>query len=131
MNHLHVIFIEVTGLIILLGITLLQSLGIYTDGISNQIYGLILFFETLLFTMGGVVLRWKRTFFIGVITFVANLAVLLFDPLSRGTLSPTVMWSIFLSVGLFLVVIAVYLERNREKSSQAFRKVIDTLNSWD
>jgi hypothetical protein len=63
--------------------------------------------------------------------FLANLAVLLFDPLGEGPVSPVILWSVFGAVGTALIGGAVYLERNREKSAMAFQQLIDRLETWD
>ena len=129
-DRLLVVVLESVGLSLLLGVTLLQSLGLFTDDVNHQFYSLFLFFESLLVVIWGLSIRWKRPFFGGIAAFIANLAVLLFDPLGEGPVSATILWSVFGAVGISLVAGAVYLERNRERSSAAFRRLVDQLFQW-
>ena len=122
--------LESAGLGLLLVVTLLQSMGLFTDGVNHQVYSIVLFFETLGVVIWGLSVQWKRPFFGGIAAFGANLIVLLFDPLGEGPVSSTILWSVFGAVGTGLVAGAVYLERNREKSSAAFRRMIDRLEAW-
>ena len=126
-----VVWLETAGLSLLLGTTLLQSMGLFTDGVNHQVYGLALFFESLGVVLWGSLVQWKRPFFGGMVAFGANLVVLLFDPLGDGPVPATILWMVFGSVGIALVAGAVYLERNRERSSAAFRRLIDRLETWD
>ena len=130
-NHKAVVLLETSGLLLLLGVTLLQSLGLFTDGVPHQWYGLLLFFESLGLVLWGQMAQWKRPFFGGMAAFLANLAVLLFDPLGEGPVSPVILWSVFGAVGTALIGGAVYLERNREKSAMAIQQLIDRLETWD
>jgi hypothetical protein len=130
-NHKAVVLLETSGLLLLLGVTLLQSLGLFTDGVPQQWYGMLLFFESLGVVLWGLMVQWKRPFFGGMAAFLANLAVLLFDPLGEGPVSPVILWSVFGAVGTALIGGAVYLERNREKSAMAFQQLIDRLETWD
>ena len=130
-NRSLVVLLESIGLSLLLGVTLLQSLGLFTDGVNHQVYSLFLFFESLLVVIWGLSVRWRRPFFGGIAAFIANLVVLLFDPLGEGPVSATILWAVFGAIGISLVASAVYLERNRERSSAAFRKLIDQLSRWD
>ena len=126
-----VVWLETAGLALLLGVTLVQALGLFTDGTSHQVYALVLFFESMAVIFWGIMVRWKRPFFGGIGAFIANLVVLLFDPLGEGPVSATILWSVFGAVGSVLVAGAVYLERNREKSSASFRRLVDRLEAWD
>ena len=130
-DRLPVGVLETTGLALLLGVTLLQSVGLFTDGVDNQVYGFWLFFESLAVIIWGAILRWKRPFFGGIGVFIANLVVLVFDPLADAGGSSTVLWGVFGVIGTALVGGAVYLERNRERTSLAFRQLIDRLDTWD
>ena len=125
-----VTLLESAGLALLLGVTLLQSLGLFTNDVNHQLYSLLLFFESLLVVLWGLSVRWKRPLFGGIAAFIANLAILLFDPLGEGPVSATILWAVFGGVGIALVGSAVYLERNRERSSAALRRVIDQLAEW-
>ena len=126
-----VVWLETAGLSLLLGTTLLQSMGLFTDGVNHQVYGLALFFESLGVVLWGSLVQWNRPFFGGMVAFGANLVVLLFDPFGDGPVPATILWMVFGSVGIALVAGAVYLERNRERSSAAFRRLIDRLETWD
>ena len=130
-NRAPVVLLETAGLALLLGITLMQALGLFTDDVDHQIYSLVLFFESLGVVLWGLLVRWKRPFFGGIAAFIANLAILLFDPLGEGPVSATILWSVFGAVGTALIGGAVYLERNRERSSAALRSMIDRLETWD
>ncbi len=129
-NQRAVRVLESAGLGLLLVVTLLQSMGLFTDGVTHQVYSIVLFFESLGVVIWGLSVQWKRPFFGGIAAFGANLIVLLFDPLGEGPVSSTILWSVFGAVGTALVASAVYLERNREKSSAAFRRMIDRLEAW-
>ena len=74
-NHSVVVLLETTGLLLFLGVTLLQSLGLFTDGITHQWYGLLLFFESLGVILWGLLVQWKRPFFGGIVAFIANLVI--------------------------------------------------------
>lgn len=130
-ERMPVMWLETAGLALLLGVPLMQALGLFTNEINNQVYGLFLFFESMVVIFWGAMVRWKRPFFGGIAAFIANLAVLLFDPLGEGPVSATILWSVFGAVGSALVAGAVYLERNREKSSASFRRLVDRLEAWD
>ena len=122
--------IEAAGILLLLGVTFLQSLGLFTYGVDGHIYGFILAFESLAVIAWGAALRWKRPFFGGIAAFGANLVVLIFNPLVQAG-SPTLMWAIFGGLGAVLLAAAAYLERNREKTSAAFRRIADRLDTWE
>jgi hypothetical protein len=62
-NHKAVVLLETSGLVLLLGVTLLQSLGLFTDGVRHQWYGLLLFFESLGVVLWGLMVQWNRPFF--------------------------------------------------------------------
>ena len=121
---------ETGGILLLLGVTFLQSLGLFTHGVNPYVYGSILVFESLAVIGWGAALRWKRPFFGGIAAFTANLVVLVFNPLVQAG-SPTLMWAIFGGLGAVLLAAAAYLERNREKTTAAFRRIADRLDAWE
>ena len=121
---------ETGGILLLLGVTFLQSLGLFTHGVNPYVYGSILVLESLAVIGWGAALRWKRPFFGGIAAFTVNLVVLVFNPLVQAG-SPTLMWAIFGGLGAVLLAAAAYLERNREKTTAAFRRIADRLDAWE
>ena len=113
--------IDLTGMTLLFGSSLWQSLG--SDGFR---YALLLAIEALLVTWFGATQRLRRHFFAGLGVLVVDVVIQGINPLRA--LDKTIL---FLSLGILLIVTAVLAERKREDIIRTTREWRVRLGAWE
>ncbi|MCH8315672.1 MAG: hypothetical protein IIA64_06840 [Planctomycetes bacterium] len=122
-----------TALLLMLGTTLLQSFGMLGAEGQVFIYGLALLAESLLVIAWGILQRVRLTFVTGIVsTFVAVL-VLVGQPLlpAAAALDVEPLAAIFGGLGVVILAIAIFLERQREVLLERGREWLVQIEDWD
>ncbi|MFC1879306.1 SCO7613 C-terminal domain-containing membrane protein [Chloroflexota bacterium] len=122
-NRVFGLILEGFGLAVLLVTSFIQSLG---D--SGFAYFLLLLGEALLVIWWGAVRRQRLAFFTGIGFSVLNV---LAQIIILVRIYQVNRWFVFLGVGLLLVVLAVFIERRREKLVADAKEWQDTLAAWN
>lgn len=118
--------LEVAGLALLAGVSLLQAVGFLGAGADRYAYGAFLFVESLALFGLGAMLRWTKLFFGGAIVLVADVGILLADPLrSMNT------WYLAAIVGLLMVALVVFVEQKRKQIPAWLDEWRARLETWD
>lgn len=118
--------LEIAALLIILGTTLVQGCGGLGVGSARFGYDTFLLLESVAVFGLGAVLRWKRTFFAACAAIVADVVILLADPLrAMGT------WYLMAIIGCAMIGLVVFLEQRRQQIPLWIDEVRVRLESWD
>jgi hypothetical protein len=118
--------LEAAGLIVLLGVSLLQAVGLLGNGHERYVYDTFLLVESALLLGLGAVLRWRYTFFAAAVALVLDVGILLVDPLkSLNT------WYLVALIGLTLIGAVIWIERQRQKIPTWIEGLRARLEQWD
>ncbi len=115
--------IEMGALMVLLGITLGQSLR--TEGIESLSYGTWLCIESLLVLGYGMQRKLRVPFLGGILFFILGVLWLSIDPLLAAN-----KWLLLGALGLLLVGVYVLLERRQERLLRTGRIWFERVSSW-
>jgi hypothetical protein len=115
-------WIDRLALLLLLGTSFWQSLGP-----NGWPYALLMGFEGLMITWWGSTRRLRRFLYAGVIGVTIDVTWQLIDPL----LTATNRWIVFGIVGVFLVSLAIIVERRLEKVMALTKDVRRRLENWE
>jgi hypothetical protein len=118
--------LEVGGLIVLLGISLIQAVGFLGNGYERYAYDTFLLLESALLLGLGAVLRWRYTFFLAALALIADLGILLVDPLKALNT-----WYLVALIGLTLIGGVIWIERQRQKIPTWIEGLRARLEQWD
>jgi hypothetical protein len=100
--------LETAALIVLLGTTLLQGVGLLGAGGERYTYDAILLFESLAVIGLGMALHWKRPFFGGSAVMVADVLIMLANPVrSMNT------WYLVALIGFLMIGLVLFIEQRR------------------
>jgi hypothetical protein len=102
--------LELAALLVLLGTTLLQSLGVGAQDVSRYAYEVGLIVEGLAVLGLGAVLHWWRSLLGGTAAVVMAVLIMLAEPLAHVDA-----WYLVGSIGLLLIAGVVFLERRRQQ----------------
>jgi preprotein translocase subunit SecY len=72
------------------------------------------------------VLHWRRTFFAGALALVADVAILLVDPLRAINT-----WYLVAVVGLAMIALVIFVERQRQRIPVWLGEWRQRLETWD
>jgi hypothetical protein len=101
---------ECAALLVVLGTTLLQSLGYASDGVGRVPYAVELIAEGLVVLGLGALVHWWRSLFGGAGAVVLAVLVLLVEPLKSIDT-----WYLIGSIGMLMIAGVVFLERRRQQ----------------
>lgn len=101
--------LEVSGLLILVGTSLLQAMGFMTDHSPSSIYDLIVIVEGLALLWVGNYLHWKNTLAVGAIALCVDAALVVGAPL-RAVDS----WYVVAIAGLAIIGFVIMVEKKRQ-----------------
>jgi hypothetical protein len=118
------IVVESFGLAVLLVTTYIQS----TDADSGFPYFLLLLGEGFVVGWWGAVQRMRNPFFIGLGSVALNVITQVIILINTYEVQR---WIIILGVGLLLVILAVFIERQREKVIAQAREWREALELWE
>ena len=120
---------EVTGIVLLLGTTLLQAAGWQSVGIGRFGYGSILLIEAAAVLLAGLYLRHRPPFFAGIAGTLAAMTLLLTDPVY--SLWVTAWWVIVALVGALTVSGYAFVEWRRQQIVLTAGHWLELLDEWD
>jgi hypothetical protein len=118
--------LEAAALVLLLGVSLLQALGFMSDGYDRYVYSTFLLVESAGLLALGAVLRWRYTFFLGAVALVADVLILLRDPLQALNT-----WYLVALIGLALIGVVIWIERQRQQIPLWVEAWRARLEQWD
>lgn len=118
--------LEGSGLTLMLGASLLQAVGLFGDGIDRHAYAAFFLFEGVAIFGLGAVLRWRKTFQAGALAVVADVLILLADPLRAMNV-----WYLVAVVGLAMIGLVVLIEQRRFQLATWLDDRRQRLETWD
>jgi hypothetical protein len=117
--------LEVTGLVLILGTSISQSMGLLGAGDDRYQYALLLLVQSLaLFGLAAVV-HWRYTFFGSIAGTVIAVAVFLEQPLRTMNT-----WYLLLIIGIAMLIIVGFIERRRQEIPVWLTQWKQRLESW-
>jgi len=116
--------IEILGLGVLLLTSFIQSL----TGKDGFPYFVLLLVEALLVVWWGTLQKRKIPFFAGIGASALNILAQVVVLTSAYFISP---WIVAFGAGLFIMTIAIYIERSREQLRTRARELSETLERWE
>jgi hypothetical protein len=118
--------LETAARVLLLGVSLIQAVGFWGDGHERYLYDTFLLLESAGILALGAMLRWRFTFFAGAVTLVADVLILLSDPLKALNT-----WYLVALIGLVLIGGVIWIERQRQQIPLWLEAWRDRLEHWD
>jgi hypothetical protein len=118
--------LEASALLLLLGVSLLQATGFLGAGPDRYAYASFLLLESAGLLGLGAVLRWRYTFFAGAVALVADVGILLADPLKALNT-----WYLVALIGLVLIGGVIWIERQRQQIPLWLEAWRARLEQWD
>ena len=101
--------LEASGLVILLGTSLLQAVGILADRTPSSVYDLIIIGQGILLLALGAVLHWKRTLSAAAVALGIDAVLIAIAPLRALNT-----WYVVAIVGLALIGTVMVIEKKRQ-----------------
>jgi hypothetical protein len=118
--------LELTGIGVLLGVTLVQVLNQLGMGPQDHLDGTLLITESLVVFGLGATLRWKRAFFTGCAGVLSGLLTLMVNPLHTVNT-----WYLLTAIGCGMVAMVVLIERQRQRIPLWFDDWHSRLELWN
>lgn len=116
--------LEVLGLSLLLVTTLIQSV----NGANGLPYFMLLLVEGLLVIAWGVYQKRKVPFFAGIAAVALNLFAQVIVLVNVYDINR---WLVAFAAGLFIMALAIAIERSRERLRERMRELSETLEQWE
>ncbi len=117
--------LEWGGVALLLAVPLAQAIGALEAERSVETYRRLLFAEGLAVLAGAAVLRWKRPFFAALVAFVADIILLLIEPVQHVN-----QWIVFGAIGVLMIALGLAAERSRTRVIAAAAGMRTRLEQW-
>jgi len=102
--------LELAGLLIMLGTSLLQALGLMADGLPASFYDLVVMGEGIVALLLGGALHWRKTLYLGAAALCIDGGLIAYEPLRAINT-----WYIVAIVGLALIGGVVAIEKRRQQ----------------
>ena len=118
--------LEVAGLMLLLGTALAQAAGVLDVGAGRYVYDVVLLVESLALFALGAVLRWRKTFFASILALVADVFIVLADPIRAMNT-----WYLLALVGFTMLGVVVFIEQRRQRIPVWVNDWRLRLEAWD
>jgi hypothetical protein len=118
--------LEVAGLMLVLGTALAQAAGVLDAGAGRYVYDVVLLFESLALFALGAVLRWRKTFFASILALVADVFIVLADPIRAMNT-----WYLLALVGFTMLGVVVFIEQRRQRIPLWINDWRLRLEAWD
>jgi hypothetical protein len=117
--------LEVSGILLLLGATTIQSLGMLGVGEDRYSYVAVLLVQSLGVFGFGAIVHWRKAFFAGIAGIVVGISVLLEEPMrSMNT------WYLVLIVGILMLIVVGFIEQRRREIPLWIGEWRHRLESW-
>jgi len=118
--------LEVTGLLLLLGTSLLQALGYAANGVPASGYDLVALAEGLVLLWVGDTLRWKDTLTAGALALGADALLIVAQPLRAIDT-----WYAMAIAGLAIIGFVIAVEKKRQGLATLFGQWRRVRETWD
>lgn len=118
--------LEITGLLLLLGTSLLQALGYATAGLPVAAYDLVVLVEGLILLWVGDTLRWKDTLLAGALALIADALLIFAHPLRAVNT-----WYAVAVAGLAIIAFVIVVEKKRQSFAKLFGQWRQMRETWD
>jgi hypothetical protein len=118
--------LETAGLVLLLGVSLIQAVGFLGAGFDRYAYATFLLLESVALFGLGALLHWRRSFLAGAVALVIDLVILLVDPLRAMNT-----WYLVAVIGLAMIGAVILIEQRRQRIPFWLHEWQLRLESWD
>src|SRR5205085_223791 len=118
--------LEVAGLMLVLGAALAQAAGVLDVGAGRYVYDVVLLFESLALFALGAMLRWRKIFFASILALVADVFIVLADPIRAMNT-----WYLLALVGFTMLGVVVFIEQRRQRIPVWVNDWRLRLEAWD
>jgi hypothetical protein len=118
--------LEVAGLILVLGTALAQAAGVQDAGAERYVYDVVLLFESLALFALGAALRWRKTCFGSILALVADVVIVLADPIRAMNT-----WYLLALVGFSMLGVVIFIEQRRQRIPVWINDWRLRLEAWD
>jgi hypothetical protein len=118
--------IELAGLSLLLGVSVLQALGFLGVGLDRYTYATFLLLESAALFGAGAMLHWRRSFLAGMLALVVDVAILLADPLRALNA-----WYLAAILGLAMITCVIFIEQRRQQIPFWLHDWQQRLEAWE
>ncbi|MFN8634099.1 MAG: hypothetical protein U0893_09605 [Chloroflexota bacterium] len=117
---------EDAALALLLGGSLIQALGFLGGGFDRYTYDALLLLESSVVFGLGALLHWRRPFFAGALVLVADVGILLADPIRALNT-----WYLVAAIGLVMILGVILVEQRRQQIPLWLDEWRAWLERWD
>jgi hypothetical protein len=111
---------------LVLGTALAQAAGVLDAGAGRYVYDVVLLFESLALFALGAVLRWRKIFFASILALVADVFIVLADPIRAMNT-----WYLLALVGFTMLGVVVFIEQRRQRIPVWVNDWRLRLEAWD
>jgi hypothetical protein len=118
--------LEVAAVSLLLGVSLMQSVGLLCAGVDRYAYATFFLLEGVAVFGSGAVVHWRRSFLAGALAIVLDVVILLADPLRALNT-----WYLVAVIGLAMIAAVILIERQRQRIPFWVHEWRLRLESWD
>jgi len=118
--------LEITGLLLILGTSLLQAAGYATAGLPAPVYDLVVLAEGLILLWLGDMLRWKDTSTAGALALIADALLIFAHPLRAVNT-----WYAVALAGLAIIFFVIVVEKKRQSFAKLFGQWRRMRETWD
>jgi hypothetical protein len=125
-DHRIKALLETAALVLLLGVTLIQSVGFLCAGLDRYVYATFLLLESVALFGLGAALHWRRSFVSGALALVLDVFILLADPLRAMNT-----WYLVAIIGLAMIAAVVFIEQQRQRIPFWLHDWRLRLETWD
>jgi hypothetical protein len=125
-DHRIKALLETTALALLLGVSLIQSVGFLCAGVDRYVYATFLLLESVALFGLGAALHWRRSFVSGAVALVLDVFILLADPLRAMNT-----WYLVAVIGLAMIAAVVFIEQQRQRIPFWLHDWRLRLETWD
>jgi hypothetical protein len=125
-DHRFKAVLEATALILLLGVSLIQSVGFLCAGVDRYAYATFLLLESLAVFGLGAALHWRRSFIAGALVLVVDVFILLADPLRAMNT-----WYLIAVIGLAMIAAVILIEQRRQRIPYWLHEWRLRLETWE
>jgi hypothetical protein len=118
--------LEAGALALILGVSLIQAVGLLGAGHDRYFYDTLLLIEGAAVLGLGAMLHWRDSFMGGAVALVLDVLILLVDPLRALNT-----WYLVAVLGLAMIAVVIFIERQRQRIPYWLDDWRQRLETWE